>query len=240
MLHFTLSSNKNYICTIKKNPRAKNLILKRNLVNELILTVPSHAKISKAFMLDFLKKNEAWILQSEKNSIQPPSELNLKALDELWSVHYPLSGNEKARLTHNEVKKEIFIEACSELSEVAKLLQKFMQKKAKNFLPQRLHELLNKHQFNDLKAQNLPYEIKVRPLKSRWGSFTSTKKLTLNSRLLLLPLELVDYVIVHELCHAYELNHSSKFYAALKEKMPNYLEYEKLIKKYAIPAFYWL
>lgn len=62
----------------------------------------------------------------------------------------------------------------------------------------------------------------VKRLKSRWGSCSSRKAITLNSHLIQLPPSLIDYVILHELTHTRELNHSKKFYELLGSLCPNY------------------
>ena len=83
------------------------------------------------------------------------------------------------------------------------------------------------NQFYNLKYQRLA----VRNQSSRWGSCSSKKNLNFNYRLVLLPAELADLVIVHELCHLQELNHSRDFWAQVAKTMPNYKILEKNLKK---------
>jgi len=83
------------------------------------------------------------------------------------------------------------------------------------------------NQFYNLKYQRLA----VRNQSSRWGSCSSKKNLNFNYRLVLLPAELADLVIVHELCHLQEMNHSRDFWAQVAKTMPNYKILEKNLKK---------
>ncbi|MAP11448.1 MAG: hypothetical protein CMQ61_05275 [Gammaproteobacteria bacterium] len=67
-----------------------------------------------------------------------------------------------------------------------------------------------------------PTGISIRAQKTRWGSCNRNGGLNLNWRLLLLPVELSDYVLAHELCHLRQMNHSPAFWALLRELMPDY------------------
>lgn len=76
--------------------------------------------------------------------------------------------------------------------------------------------------------------LKFRKMKSRWGSYNKNKKLiTLNKWLVVLPYDLIDYVICHELTHHYVFNHSKDFYNQLAKLYPDYLVARKAIKNYS-------
>ena len=70
----------------------------------------------------------------------------------------------------------------------------------------------------------------IRAQRSRWGSCSSKGNLNFNCLLMLTPREVIDSVIVHELCHRRELNHSKAFWALVYEAMPDYKVWDKWLK----------
>jgi len=83
------------------------------------------------------------------------------------------------------------------------------------------------------KLYNLYFNrIAIRNQRRVWGSCSGKGNLNFNYRIILLPAHLADYIIVHELCHLKELNHSKKFWELVSLTFPNYKEARKELKNY--------
>ncbi len=105
-----------------------------------------------------------------------------------------------------------------------------------HFLPavtQRVNRLNQLHFRQTIKGVQLKY------MKTRWGSCSSSGNISLSSRLLLAPTEVLDYVIVHELAHRLEMNHSRNFWKLVHEADPNYKEKEEWLKKHGRTCEFW-
>lgn len=74
-------------------------------------------------------------------------------------------------------------------------------------------------------------KITIRHQKTRWGSCSSKGNLNFNCLLMLAPKEVIDYVVVHELCHRKEMNHSKAFWREVEHILPNYRESACWLKK---------
>jgi predicted metal-dependent hydrolase len=86
--------------------------------------------------------------------------------------------------------------------------------------------------FNDQYFNQKIKGIKLKYNQGNWGSCSSSGNINLSTRLLFAPDEVIDYVIVHELAHLIEMNHSSSFYLLIKSVIPNYEIQEKWLKEH--------
>ena len=76
-----------------------------------------------------------------------------------------------------------------------------------------------------------PSLIKIKEQKKRWGSCTSNKIIYINSRISMAPIDVIDYILVHEFCHLVHMNHSKDFYNLVGEILPKFRENEKWLKE---------
>ncbi|HXH27008.1 MAG TPA: M48 family metallopeptidase [Candidatus Acidoferrum sp.] len=102
---------------------------------------------------------------------------------------------------------------------------KALRKKAKEFLPSRLQQLAAKHGFSYQKSR-------LSSAGTRWGSCSSRGTISLNIYLMTLPSELIDYVIIHELCHTKHMNHSRSFWQLVAAYCPDYKQLRRLLKQH--------
>jgi len=100
---------------------------------------------------------------------------------------------------------------------------KLLTTRAKRIIPQRVRYYAD--------IMGVTYgRITIRMQKSRWGSCSSKGNLNFNCLLMRTPDEIIDYVVVHELCHLKEMNHSPRFWAEVEKIFPDYKERRKWLK----------
>lgn len=113
---------------------------------------------------------------------------------------------------------------------VARALDRWYRREAERLFAER-HD----HWRDQMADFALPQShIRLRKMTSRWGSCTRRGAITLNTQLVRYPLECADAVIVHELCHLLEFNHSPRFYALMDRAYPDWKPVDKLLKKLAL------
>ncbi len=77
-----------------------------------------------------------------------------------------------------------------------------------------------------------PGRVAIRDQKSRWGSCSQMGNLNFNWKLIMAPPQALDYVVIHELCHLYEFNHSPRFWQLVARQMPDYEVWKKWLKRH--------
>ena len=108
------------------------------------------------------------------------------------------------------------------------LISRWYTIKAREIFTERLKEISGK--FSEYGFS--PTGLVIRQLKSRWGSCTSKGRITLNSELVKLEPGVIDYVIIHELCHLKYHNHGRDYYNLLERLVPDYKLIRKELRKY--------
>ena len=192
---------------IRESKRAKRLSLKISAAKGLEVIVPTGYKQKRIPKL--LMANKEWIEKhlSTINNSKPttiPDKIKLSAIGEVWDI--------------NDIKIR------NPALDRKAMLHKWLQKKGRAHLIPRLDQLSQQ--------TNLPYnKVSIRGQQTRWGSCSLQKNINLNYKLLFLTPELVDYVIIHELCHTKHLNHSVKFWQLVAQFFPNYRELRKELRK---------
>lgn len=109
-----------------------------------------------------------------------------------------------------------------------KLIKELLIKFCQNYF---LPEIIKKvNLYNKLYFQKTINGVRLKYNKSNWGSCSTGKNLNFSIRLFFAPDDVIDYVVVHELAHLVEMNHSDKFWSIVERIIPDYPEKEKILK----------
>jgi hypothetical protein len=214
--------------TVIRSPRRKTMALQiKN--GEVIVRLPSFASIKTAEK--FVHAKSAWVQQ--KLAIQPPAPTDKSYTDgELFyflGEQYPLKLLESNQATSvsfsdNQIQLHGRLSRLSPKGIKQKLTDWYKQQ-ANSYLQQRTIELSNK---TGLK----PKSVEVKTYKARWGSCRITGEIQLNWKLIMAPAEVIDYVIIHELCHLKHHNHSVQFWGVVERFEPFYPTHKLWLREY--------
>ena len=188
----------------------KNLYIR---VKDGKLYVTCNKLVSNEQILNIIKNNiKSLTKMYEKQSKKDEEEL----------FHYYL-GN-KYTVIYDNNYKDIKIEDDIILVKNEAMLNKFYKDECLRVFSNRIEK------YQKL-FSNLPkFKLKVRSMKTRWGvNNQKSMSITLNSELIKKDISLIDYVVVHELCHFLEPNHSIYFWNEVKKRYPNYKEARKIL-----------
>lgn len=145
-----------------------------------------------------------------KVSITPNKKLFMSRTDANILLHVPI--NEWSAISR-----------AQDYSEHHEVLRQFYKRESIAHLTERVR-------FLSKEMGLIPAKLSFREPKGRWGSCSSKGSINLNWRLILFKPDVVDYVIIHELCHLQHLNHSSAFWSLVEKHCSNYKDSEKELK----------
>lgn len=172
----------------------------------------------------------ATIIRSKRRtvgiSIKPGGKIIIRAPRLLPKTAILSFAYEKADwiLSSYEKQKDRTVPSKDEPKDAATLaLEKRYRDAAKEYIPKRVEY------YNEFTGGTY-HKITIRDQKTRWGSCSSNGTLSFNYRLMLAPPRVLDYVVVHELCHLTHMNHSTDFWNMVASILPDYKEYRKWLK----------
>ena len=211
---------------------ARKVIIKVHSDQRVVATVPHDA--SDEAIQDAMHKRARWIWQSidefakQKDTVLPKRYVSgetqfylgkryvLKIINDTEQAPNVKLSRGKLNVT---IKHEESKNIDDRLVKIKPLIDKWYQRKAKAIFHERLAELLPKATW----VTGIP-SFRVMAMKKQWGSCSTKGNLMLNPHLVKAPKECIDYVILHELCHIAEHNHSERFWRLLTQVMPNWKE----------------
>jgi predicted metal-dependent hydrolase len=221
---------------MRRSLKARSLRLQIVLDDpKIILTAPRFAMNFE--ITRFLKNRLPWIEKQwskiEKQTRLRPTPKHMSG-DTYYYFGEPVtliidpSSKKRPEIKIRDDKMKISIYKNATRSEsvkaIKKTIEKFYKKKAEEVVHDRL-EHFNEH-------YGFTYRrVTMRNQKSRWGSCSRDKNLNFNWRLIMAPIEVIDYVVVHEMCHLGQMNHSKNFWNLVAETIPDYKVFRKWLRE---------
>jgi len=158
-------------------------------------------------------------LQSQKTNFKDISDT---ILDAARVLRKRLNASEN----YKPVLALLFIKRLNDTYEekVKKLYEDWLKVKAEKLFQSKIKKFSKK-------TQLVPKKLIIKNLKNRWGSATSKGVVNLNSHLLKAPSDIIDYIIIHELCHLKIKNHSFRYWNLVRKFVPKYEEKKAWLEK---------
>ena len=197
--------------------QVKNIDMRISSKGEVVVSANQFVPMDK--IDDFVSSKVSWIVKHQK-SMQERSQKSM-----IDDKHIVLFGNSlKIRKTtgkynHVSYDKDTLYVQCREQADPEKVIRQFLDKLCRDvFLD------IATLTFRSLSNYHLEFpDVKIRDMKSRWGSCTPAKNsITLNRKLIHYPFEFIEYVVLHEFVHFIQPNHSKAFYNIIENYMPDY------------------
>jgi predicted metal-dependent hydrolase len=209
---------------VSLSPRRRTLCLQVH-ANGLV-RVCAPAGTSLGAIRDFIHQRRDWVIKTRNKfcSIRQPrvhvlgEGAGLPFLDRALILRIHFISTARPRLSRRG--DELFVFAPRS-SEIRPLLQNWYKEQARIHVERRINY------YAPLIKCPLPARIRVADQKTRWGSCSARGSISINWRLMLAPAVIVDYVVVHELCHLLHPNHSARFWREVGRVLPDYLGIRK-------------
>ena len=221
-----------YPVDVIKRPKRRTVQIRITVNNDISLLVPSH--FTNYHIQECLAKYSNWLEKKIKaNLLLPKKPLFLcQDNDEINYLGEPytlkLAYGKRVKATFNE-KTLIFTSPhISESQEdKKKRLAKF-----ESWMKEQARQIIEDRVYIFAKEMGVTYnQIRFKRQKTCWGSCSSKKNLNFNYLLIMAPLTIIDYVVIHECAHLIHMNHSAEFWSVVERYYPNYKKAKLWLKK---------
>lgn len=191
----------------------KNIYMRFKDSNTLVVTCSRF--VSKSYILNIIKNDELKLVSMLKRM----EEQDLKD-------RYFYYLGKKYIIVYDNISKNPYFDGEFIYAKDEKVLNKYYKNEVKRVFTSEVDRI--KVYFEDIPS----FSLKFRKMKTRWGvNNRGNNTITLNEDLLKRDIDLLDYVIIHELCHFYEANHSERFWRHVEEYYPKYKEARKRLRE---------
>ncbi len=210
---------------IHKFVRSKRKTLSLIVEPDGTLTVRAPLRMKKADIQKFVEEKQDWIKRKQARALEDAPTPRRYVDGETFTY----LGEEILLRIVPDGKPALVMDGVFKLTKSSQPLAKsyfeaWYKKQARVVLTERVVHFARSRKVK-------PGRIRISSAKTRWGSCSPKKTLSFTWRLVMAPLEIIDYVVVHELCHLEEMNHSKAFWARVEGILPDYKARRKWLKE---------
>lgn len=223
--------------------KRKTIGIKITTEGEVIITSPF--SVSEETILNIVKKKEKWITDkiklvnnhtfNEFRALMDGDKLSYLGKELSLEICYLNKNVGQVSETQNSnntvvkvLDKKVIVYINNKYNKqdvIRESIIKFYKVEAERVLKQRTSYYSNTMTVN-------PNKITIKDQKTVWGSCSSRKNINYSYRLIMAPLDIIDYVVVHELCHLMHMNHSKEYWKTVEAILPDYIERKQWLKSY--------
>lgn len=211
-----------------------------HLYPNLTIEVDAPTGLSYAAVEDFLIRRRGWLqkhmqaMEQRQSLLQPCSYVagkTFRYLGQPYQLNFVEDRVGHVRLWGDQLV--IALPSPADTKRVQNLLINWYRKQAKHVFAERLDACFPRVAYLEVSMPRLT----IRTMKTRWGSCSSKGRIALNLSLIQAPIDLIDYVLLHELCHLRELNHSPRYWALMDNVLPDWKLWLAKLNQYEFGAF---
>ncbi|MBF8984482.1 M48 family metallopeptidase [Lutibacter sp. B2] len=199
-------------------------------IEGIIVVVPKQA--DEKVIIDIVKSKAPLILQKLKESTETNPCIKEKKYENGELFLYLGDQYAIQIIIDESIKKDIvkfknglicITVRKSEKEAYKNSMEKFYKKKCRK-------KILERIEYYQKYFKIKPKEIKIIESKNKWGSCSSNRNINFNWRLIMAPIEVIDYIVVHEMCHLMHMNHSKSFWTLVGKIIPDYKQRSEWLK----------
>ncbi len=233
------------IYQVRESTRAKRLQIKISELGQVHVVIPKH--FDRSQIQPFLLKHESWIVDNlakfkkrwqlvGHHAKRFPAQANFFAVQTVWQIEYQYATRGYYQVIENSPSGNKVLIFANEAEATELVLNQWLTEMGKLYLIAGLRAISER--------LRLPVNaITVRCQKTRWGSCSSKKNISLNRNLLFLRPPVVEYLFIHELCHTRVMNHSKAYWSLIEQYLPVYQSLDAELRQavfqipvWAVPA----
>lgn len=203
--------------------RARRISIKINAQGDVVVTTPRW--VANRDLSRFVEASREWIVTQQEKVASKPRLISMQSVYYLGKEYVLKQSNKLDGSVRFYQDSLILAPTILSAKSSMALLEKWLQSKARHLITTRTQYWSEQ--------MNLPFNgMAFKQQKTRWGSCSSTKHLNFNWKLIHAPVEVIDYVIIHELSHTKHMNHGKQFWDLVARFDPDHPHHRRWLQRF--------